>query len=403
MLRQEQIAVVIDSQRENFLKRDSGLKRKALADVPIEDSFATIITGMRRCGKSTLLLQLLQAHYKDAVYVNFDDIRLSGFETGDLVRLHKEIEHRGVKVLFFDEIQQIEDWERYVNQLLRDGYRVFITGSNASMLSVELGTLLTGRHISMELFPFSFTEYTAFKGLSPDTDAVKSYLESGGIPEYVKTGLGSILGTLVDDILIRDIAVRHAVRDVSSLRQLTAYLITNIGNPVSASRLVGMFGIKAASTLLEYFSYLKDAYLLEFIPQFSHSLKSQARNPKKVYVMDMGLYTENAVSTSENYGHRLENLIFLHLRHLSEKIFYFKDKGECDFVVMEKNRITRAVQVCTHITDENFDREYNGLVEAMKMLGVPQGTIVTLDQRDRFEQEDMVVTMIPAHEYLSAR
>lgn len=401
MLRQEQIASVIDSQRVSFLSRGSGFEREALSKVPVADSFATIITGIRRCGKSTLLLQLLRRYYEDAIHINFDDIRLSGFEPGDFVRLHKEIVDREIKVLFFDEIQQVEDWEKYINQLLREGYKVFITGSNASMLSAEFGTHLTGRHLSMELFPFSYAEYIAFKGLPDTTDSVGVYLESGGIPEYVKTGIGSILNMLVDDILMRDIAVRHAVRDVSSLRQLTSYLITNIGNLVSASKLVGMFGIKAPSTFLEYFSYLKDSYLLEFVPQFSHSLKTQARNPKKVYVMDMGLYTENSMSTSENQGRRLENLIFLHLRRMSKSIFYFKGQNECDFVLMEKNRVTRLVQVCVQITDENFNREYNGLKEAMDALGLTEGTIVTMSQTDRFETAGKVVRIIPAHEYFS--
>jgi Predicted ATPase (AAA+ superfamily) len=330
MIRQEEIAVVIDAQREKFLKQDSGFTRDALSEIPIADSFATIITGIRRCGKSTLLLQLLRLDYQDAIYLNFDDIRLSNFETGDFTRLHREIEKRATKVLFFDEIQIIEGWEKYINQLLREGYKVFITGSNASMPSVELGTHLTGRHLSMELFPFSYSEFIRFKKLNNEESAVADYLKAGGIPEYIKSGIPTVLNTLVDDILMRDIAVRHSIRDIVSLRQLTAYLITNIGDLVSANKLVGMFDIKSPATFLEYFSFLKDAYLLEFMPLFSHSLKVQARNPKKVYVMDMGLYTENSVSTSDNMGRRLENLIFLHLRRKYKQVFYYKDRGECD-------------------------------------------------------------------------
>ena len=348
MIRQDEIAFVIDSQRDTFLKRDSGFLREALANVPVADSFATIITGIRRCGKSTLLLQLLRRDYQDAIYLNFDDIRLSGFEVGDFTRLHKEIEKRAIKVLFFDEIQVVKEWEKYVNQLLREGYKVFVTGSNASMLSVELGTYLTGRHLSMELFPFSYSEFFKFKELENGEDAVKEYIKTGGIPEYLKTGMPVILNTLVDDILMRDIAVRHSVRDVVSLRQLTAFLITNIGNLVSANKLVGMFNIKSAATFLEYFSFLKDAYLLEFLPMFSHSLKVQARNPKKVYVMDMGLYTENSVTTSENTGRRLENLIFLHLRKKYKQIFYYKDRGECDFIAMEKYNYPRILDNKNH-------------------------------------------------------
>jgi predicted AAA+ superfamily ATPase len=399
MIRQDEIALVIDSQRETFLKQDSGFTRDALTFIPVSESFATIITGIRRCGKSTLLLQLLRRDYQDAVYLNFDDIRLSSFETGDFTRLHREIEKREIKVLFFDEIQIVESWEKYINQLLREGYKVFITGSNASMLSVELGTHLTGRHLSMELFPFSYSEFIRFKELENGENAVLGYLKTGGIPEYLKTGISIVLNTLVDDILMRDIAVRHSVRDINSLRQLTAFLITNIGNLVSANKLVGMFDIKSPATFLEYFSFLKDAYLLDFVPMFSHSLKVQARNPKKVYVMDMGLYTENSVSTSDNIGRRLENLIFLHLRRKYKQIFYYKDKGECDFITLEKSAVKEAIQVCLTVNDENFDREYNGLLGAMQNLGLKEGCIVTLNQSDLFEIDDMTIKMVPAYEF----
>lgn len=400
MIRQEEIAIVVDAQRETFLNQDSGFTRDALTNIPVVDSFATIITGIRRCGKSTLLLQLLRRDYKDAVYLNFDDIRLSGFEAGDLTRLHREIEKREIKVLFFDEIQIVEGWEKYINQLLREGYKVFITGSNASMLSVELGTHLTGRHLSMELFPFCYSEFIRFKEKENGESAVLDYLKMGGIPEYVKTGISIVLNSLVDDILMRDIAVRHSVRDINSLRQLTAFLITNIGNLVSANKLVGMFGIKSPATFLEYFSFLKDAYLLDFIPIFSHSLAVQARNPKKVYVMDMGLYTENSISTSENMGRRLENLVFLHLRRRYKQIFYYKDKGECDFIAMEKGAVKEAIQVCLTVNDENMDREYRGLLVAMLHLGLKEGSIITLNQSDIFEKGEMIIRMIPACEFL---
>lgn len=401
MIRQDEISLVIDAQRDAFFKQDSGFIREALGYIPLVDSFATIITGIRRCGKSTLLLQLLRKDYQDALYLNFDDIRLSGFETNDLVRLHREVDRRGIEVLFFDEIQIVDGWEKYINQLLREGYKVFVTGSNASMLSVEMGTYLTGRHLSMELFPFSYSEFIQFKGLKSGEQAVLDYLKKGGIPEYVKTEIPVILNTLVDDILMRDIAIRHSIRDVNSLRQLTTFLITNIGNLVSANKLVGMFDIKSPVTFLEYFSFLKSAYLLEFVSVFSHSLKIQARNPKKVYVMDMGLYTESTVSTCENLGHRFENLVFLHLRRKYQQIFYYKDRGECDFVVMEKNAVKEAIQVCLTINDENFNREYTGLLEAMKNLGLKQGCIVTLNQSDLFETDDgMVIKMLPAHEFL---
>ncbi|MFV0346663.1 MAG: ATP-binding protein [Bacteroidales bacterium] len=401
MIRQDEIAFVIDSQRDILLKQDLGFTRDALSHIPVADSFATIITGIRRCGKSTLLLQLLHRDYKGAMYLNFEDIRLSGFELDDFNRIHKEVKRREIEAIFFDEIQIIEGWEKYINQVLREGYKVFISGSNASMLSVELGTHLTGRHLSMELFSFSYSEFIRYKSINNGEEAVMAYLKAGGIPEYVKTGIPNILSTLVDDILMRDIAVRHSIRNITSLRQLTVFLISNIANPISASRLAGMFGIKSPTSFLEYFSFLKDAYLLDFIPMYSHSLKVQARNPNKVYVMDMGLYTENAISTSENMGRRLENLVFLHLRRKYQQIFYYKNRGECDFIVRHKNVIAEAIQVCLTINNENFDREFKGLYGAMQDLDIDTGLIITLNQKDDFEKDGRHIKMTPIYEFLN--
>ncbi|MDR1632571.1 MAG: ATP-binding protein [Dysgonamonadaceae bacterium] len=401
MIRQERIADIIDSQWMDFLKEDTGYEREILGNIPVAQSFTTIITGIRRAGKSTLLLQLLKQKYEKAIYLRFDDIRLSGFETDDFTRLLNEIEKQGTQVLFFDEIQLINGWELFVNHLLREHYTVFITGSNASMLSAEMGTHLTGRHLSVELFPFSYTEFIHFHGMENNAEAVETYIRVGGIPEYVKTAIPSILNTLIDDILWRDIAIRHGVRDIASLRQLTVFLLTNISNTVTANKLVGMFGIKSPSTFLEYFSYLRDAYLFDFVPIFSHSLKVQARNPKKVYTMDLGLYTENAISTSENSGRRLENLIFLHLRRRHKNIFYFQGKGGCDFIVLEKNAVAKAIQVCLNVTDDNFEREYNGLKEAMKSFDLPYGQLITLNQNDRFENNGMTIELVPASVFLS--
>ena len=304
-------------------------------------------------------------------------------------------------MLFFDEVQIIKNWETFVNQLLREGYKVFVTGSNAAMLSVELGTHLTGRHLSIELFPFSYSEYSRYKNLKSSEVTVENYLKTGGIPEFIKTGLSEVIYTLVDDILTRDIALRHSVRDINSLRQLTVYLISNIGNLVSANRLVGMFEIKSATTFLEYFSFLKDAYLLDFVPLFDHSLKVQARNPKKVYVLDIGIYSEVSITTSDNMGRRLENLVFLHLRQKYKQIFYYKNQGECDFVTMEKGQLKEAIQVCLRINDENFDRELAGVMEAMQDLNISRGYIITMNQTDIIEKDGLTVRMIPAHEFLT--
>ncbi|MDP3914086.1 MAG: ATP-binding protein [Bacteroidota bacterium] len=400
MYRQEQIATVVDSQKERFLQKGQCMDREALAEVPVLESFATIISGIRRCGKSTLLHQLIRERYPDAFFLNFEDIRLSGFEVDDFTRLYSEIVDRGIRVMCFDEIQLIKNWEMFVHQLLREGYQVFVTGSNASLLSRELGTHLTGRYLSMELFPFSYNEFVSFKGLEKNSESVQAYLVSGGMPEFVKSGEGMVLSRLIDDILIRDISVRQSIRDVEILRQLTVYLLTNVGNLIAATKLTGMYGVKSATTFLEYFSFLRDAYLVEFVPQFSYSLKAQARNPKKVYAVDLGFVSEVATLFTDNLGRRFENLIYLHLRRKYSEIYYYKDKGECDFVVHSRGKVEKLVQVCYQTDDLNFQREYSGLVEAMKFFQMNEGTIVTLNQKDVFEKDGYTVKLLPAHEFL---
>ncbi len=401
MFRQEQIAKVLDAQQMYFLKKETGLVRENLEKVPVIDSYATIITGIRRCGKSTLSLQLLKTKYNNAFYIHFEDIRLAGFETSDFIRLHAEIEHRGIKVLFFDEIQLIDKWEIFIHQILNEEYIVFITGSNATLLSKELGTHLTGRHISIELFPFSYKEFVSYRNMVFNEESLANYLEIGGIPAFVKSGVEELLVNLVDDILYRDIAVRYGIHDVNSLRQLLIYLLSNVGNLLSATKITGMFGIKSTTTLLEYFSHFKNAYLIEFLPKFDYSLKAQARNPKKIYAMDMGLVSVLSDSFTANEGHRLENLVYLHLRRRYKSLYYFKGINECDFVAFVNGNPKIAIQVCAHIDDINFDREYKGLVEAMQSLKLIEGIIVTLNQSDTFENNGLTVSLIPAYKYLS--
>lgn len=403
MLRQEQIAEIIDSQFEVFSNKTIGVERELLPFIPEVENFATIITGIRRCGKSTLLLQLSQKKYPDAFYLNWEDIRLAGFETEDLTRVYNEIVRRNIRTLFFDEIQLVKGWEIFVNQLLRENFRVFVTGSNASLLSKELGTHLTGRHLSVELFPFSFAEFCTCKEILPDAQAIDLYLKSGGIPDYVKTGMGSVLQQLVDDILMRDIMTRYGIRDVNSLRQLTVYLLSNVGNVVSANRLSGLFGVKSATTILEYFSYLSNAYLVEFVPQFDYSVKAQNRNPKKVYAMDTGLVTEVGNTFTENLGHLFENLVFIQLRRTQKDIYFFTDKdGECDFVIEKGGKIIEPIQVCYELTDENFKREYNGLLSAMNFFGLNEGVIVTKNQTDLFTKGNQTIKVISIIDFYNA-
>ncbi len=399
MLLQSQLSEIIDSQAVNFSKKDIGLRRELLQQLTIPDNFALIITGIRRCGKSTLLLQLLHEKFDGAFYLHFEDSRLAGFETDDFNRLNLEIARRKPPVLFFDEIQILNNWELFIRHKLDESYKVVITGSNASLLSKELGTKLTGRHISVELFPFSYKEFLSFQKNESNEKSLTEFLQKGGFPEYLKANNGSILNQLLEDILYRDIAVRYAVRNVKTLKQLAVYLLSNIAKPVSATNLTKLFEIKSTSAVLDYFAFLENAYIVQFLPLFSYSLKKQIRNPRKVYSIDLGLFTENSIVFSDENGRRIENAVYLHLRLKWKELYYFQEKKECDFVVFEKGDLRQLIQVCYELTPENLERETMGLYHAMDFFKATSGTIVTFRQKETFQKENKKIEVIPLDEF----
>jgi predicted AAA+ superfamily ATPase len=397
MIRQETIRQVIESQKSKLRADSSSLKRELLPALPNLNTHALIISGIRRCGKSTLLLQMLKQKHRNALYLNFEDPRLFGFELADFQLLDAIILKTNAKNLFFDEIQIINGWEWYVRQKLDEGYRIVITGSNASMLSRELGT---GRHISKELFPFSYTEFLSFNRFKASVNSWQKYTEKGGFPEVVKTGNSDILAALFSDILNRDIAVRHGIRDMSSLKRLSAYLVSNAGSLVSARKLLQPLGIQSSTTILEYFSFLEDCYLINFMPKFSYSPKAQAINPKKIFVIDPGILSVASQSFSPNKGHLLENLVYWHFRRQGKELFYFHEKhGECDFVVFKNGKFELAVQVCYELTLENSMREKNGLNEALDFFGSDNGVILTFNQKDAYIRNGKKIEIKPAWEF----
>jgi predicted AAA+ superfamily ATPase len=401
MILQSAFNQVIETQKANLTQKDPGLKRDALATLPDLSAFALIVSGIRRCGKSTLLFQLLKERYPDALYLNFEDPRLYEFGPTDFARLDESIKASGSSVLFFDEIQIIPEWERYARQKLDEDYKLVITGSNASLLSRELGTRLTGRHITKELFPFSYHEFCSFKGLSYDKSSLLSYLELGGFPEYLKQGIPEILNQLFEDILIRDIAVRYSIRDVKTLQRLAFYLLSNVSKLITGNRLKTLFEIGSTSTVMEYLSHLEYSYLLQFVPKFSYSLRKQIANPRKVYAIDTGLINVNSGSFTEDNGRKFENLVYLHLRQKHREIYYFAEKNECDFVITNNSKLVEAVQVCFELNPDNINRELDGVVEALTFFNADEGFIVTLDQTDRLEKNGKVIYVVPAHQYLS--
>lgn len=376
-------------------KAVAAIKRTGAEKIDLDNTSIQVISGVRRCGKSTLMQQLMKA-YKHVAFLNFEDPRIFNFSVNDFPKLD-EVIPKETKAYFFDEIQNVPEWERYVRQLHDDGKKVFVTGSNASMLSKELGTRLTGRYLNTELFPFSYNEYLRFKKEKATVKSFENYLLKGGFPEFLTSENPEILQNLLKDIVYRDIAVRYGIRNSKTLVDITLYLISNIGKETSYNSLKKTFDIGSANSVSDYLNWLEDSYLLFFVQKFSWSAKSRQVNPKKVYTIDNGLARSNSLSFTSDFGRLLENLVFLHLRRSGKTVYYFRERRECDFVVFEQNKCTAAIQVCYELNRDNKDRELDGLTEALTFFKMKKGIIVTLNQSDQFKIGDKEIVCVPAY------
>ena len=317
-----------------------------------------------------------------------------------MLLISKYAEDNEIVHFYLDEIQNIPKWENFVRFKLDEGYKVTLTGSNASLLSKELGTKLTGRHITKELFPFSFTEYLAFTNALRNQDTLTNYLLMGGFPEYIRSeGNVDILTNIFNDILLRDIAVRHQIKQTQVIRSLAVFIVSNSANKMSANGLRKQFEIASTSTVNEYLNYLQDSYLFQSINKFSYSLKSQQVNPKKWYAIDSGLIAVNSKSFTPDTGRLLETIVYLHLRRSYTEIFYFSEKNECDFVVFKNKAIRLVVQVCFELTSMNKQREMAGLMEALHFFECNEGFIITYNQEDTIRSDEKTIRILPFYKW----
>lgn len=392
---------------EQAAQRDSalGMRRDALAQIPVERDFATILTGVRRSGKSTLLNQWAHEAHEKTVSVMFDDIRLANFEFNDFKALDLVLDELGARNVILDEIQEVAGWERYVASLLLKRRRVLVTGSNAKMLSRELGTKLTGRHINMEVFPFSFSEFARFTKRKPSPSVLDDYLDVGGFPAYVRDRSPRVLRELFTDILYRDVIVRYGLLDTAPIKRLATFLLAHAGCLVTPSRLKDSIHVQQAKTVLEYFDHLTECYLICRLERFADSTRARLQAPKKIYACDTGLVGAVESGHPENRGHKLENVLFWHLRQRGGDLTYFHDAGsdaECDFLREADDGSFEAIQATWELNDENEAREMTGLLKAMKRFGLKEGVIVTRDQTDLITEGDCTIRVVPAHQYLTA-
>jgi len=399
-------------QEERIIDREIARAAEGL----ISKDMALVITGPRRCGKSILAFMLGKG--RNFGYVNFDDERL----TMEATELNKVLEAlyslKGeVDFFIFDEIQNIPGWEKFVSRLV-PARKVILTGSNAKLLSAELATHLTGRHIDIVLFPFSFREFLALKGLeydihhTPDVARIKSYfeeyMETGGFPLAQKLGR-VFLAETYRDILEKDLIQRYKIKYPATFKELAKYLISNASSEVSFNRIKNIIGVKSPHTVKEYTSYLSGAYLVFLVERFSFKLKEQALAPKKAYCIDNGLVNTIGFRVSENKGKAMENLAAIELfraasRNRKMEIYYWKDhqQREVDFVVKEGRSVTQLIQVTGISSKKELEgREIDALLRAGKDLRCDNLLVLTHDYEAE-ETIDAKIQFIPLWKWLLA-
>lgn len=369
------------------------------------------IVGVRRSGKSSVL-NILAKNLNDNdswLYVNFEDPYFTEDTPATIIEdvINVYLEHFSSRLayLFFDEIQNIKSWEKAVRKY-RDGskYKIFITGSSSKLLSGELASSLTGRHLSYNIFPLSFKEYLPFIGLDAKSreveKAFQNYLFYGGFPEVVLTKEYSLLKTYYDDILQRDILSRYSVRDKNTLDKIGIFLMTNSSKLVSPSSLKNLYSASFVM-VAKYIDYFKESMLCYELEAYSPSLKSRQRGLKKIYSVDTGLANIVSMSFSEDKGRLLENAVFLELKRQNKEIYYYKQQDyEIDFIVRENNKDTEIIQVTWNMNDmDTRKRELRSIDKVIKRLGIKKATIVTIDTRETIKRNGYNIEVVPAYEW----
>lgn len=422
--------MILDAQKREI---ETGIKRDL--KISLLKGKASVCIGVRRCGKSTLGFQTMQdlidsgVKRENILHINFFDNRLHNLDKESLssvteayFSIYPEKKNTEKIYCFFDEIQEIEGWESFVERIMRsENCEVFITGSSAKMLSKEIATQMRGRSLSWELFPFSFGEYLRFSGIEKKKDltskerliiqkAFDEYWECGGFPETA--GIEKQLRIKIHQeyfnaILYRDLIERHDIAHPKALTDLAAWLIDNNSSLYSINNLTGYLkslghGVPKAA-VSEYLDFFEDAFFLFTVKLFDPSLSRQNANPKKIYCIDHSFAASVSSGILRNTGHLLENLVFIELRRMTHDVYYYRTAGgkEVDFIAEIDKSEKIAVQVCQSMNDpQTKKREIASLIEAMSELKIDRSFIVTRDEEERIETEYGLIEIIPAWKFL---
>ena len=389
----------------------------------LQSSLVNIVAGPRRAGKS--VFSLLGLKGEDFAYLNFDDDRVRQiFNTDEIIEGMVSVFGR-TKRIFFDEIQNLPDWELFVNKLHRRGYKLLITGSNSKLLSKEMSGALTGRHCLREVFPFSFAEFLKARKFDFQAKAVrtpeqkgallnllKTYLTFGGFPELSQESINakSYLEALFESTLLKDVVTRYKVRFARQLYDLGVYLTSNVASEYTFGALRRNLLFNSTLTVQNYVRFLEETYLFFSLNRFSFKFREQVRSPKKIFVVDNGYATSCAFRFNTDYGKLLENLVFIEQMRRGARpkldLFYYRTKTgrEVDFLVRKGLQPDALIQVCFQTDNpKTLKRELSSLAEAGDELDCRNLAVITFDADGEDKTTGKTIPFIPLWQWLLGR
>ncbi len=414
----------------DFQTRDLPIVHKRIVSLPLEAGKIVSITGVRRCGKTYLMYETVQrlidkgTDRNKIVYVNFEDERLDlkTDELDMLLQAYRELYpdiHLNDVYFFFDEVQNIPDWEKFIRRIVDTiSSNVYITGSNAHLLSSEIATTLRGRSINYEVYPLAFVEYLAFNEMKGDlySPAAKAkivrhfenFLWHGGFPEILNLSQelqDKTLQEYFNVMIYRDIVERFKITNLATLKYFLKRVFESVTKPLSVNKVYNELksqGYKIGKNMLyEFLEAAEAVYLVLLLKKFAPSVLKQELSEKKAYCIDNGLLCATSYDYRNDYGKLLENLVFLELRKSGKNIAFIKNGKECDFVLTENNVPVRLIQVCYTLSDNDTKkREIIGLAAFCKALDIREGFILTFDEEMEMVEDGVKIYIMPVYRYL---
>ena len=408
-------------------KLEKFTERELVKKIKLDSKFIEIITGVRRSGKSVILKILLQKlieekkiNPREILFLNLDyphfiPVYENSTHLDKLVSQAEELTGRKIKYLFLDEIQNVQNWEKWVKAVYDEKIfkKIFLTGSNADLLNSRNITRLSGRYFAHFNLPFSFKEFLQARKKKFYSNLIDNlnirhqllkefdkYLRLGGFPEVVMENNPEILNSYYQTILQKDVLTEIDTKNTLPLQELAYWLITNFTSLFTYNKLGHLLGIDEM-TVRRYIQLLQDVFLMFDLKKFDPSLRKQARNPKKIYLVDNGLAYQIGFNFTENKGSYFENLVFLNLlKHQSEIFYHQENKKECDFIIKQGLKVIAAYQACYELSAENKEREIAGLINALEKYQLSVGRIITRDQEETIKIGNKKIEIIPAWQWL---